>query len=266
MRLRVLGGHFIQRYKHWQILLQAVVVAILIMLHFIGYWPRVRPALVARYVFLISIYFLHMWTLSCVCIFVSHLFSNYTLSPLHDYLFLQYNVNTVPTFLFINAKGDIIDRIDGGDDVAAVARGYSQLIGGGGSAVTTLLSASAVVQHHGKQMQQQMTPTSDTTTTITLNERLENLIKKQRIMIFMKGVPSAPRCGFSKKICAILDSYNAPYGAFDVLTDEEVRQGLKEYSDWPTYPQLYVDGELVGGLDIVQEMVDDGELEKLLKG
>ena len=85
-------------------------------------------------------------------------------------------------------------------------------------------------------------------------------------MIFMKGVPSAPRCGFSKKICAILDSYNAPYGAFDVLTDEEVRQGLKEYSDWPTYPQLYVDGELVGGLDIVQEMVDDGELEKLLKG
>ena len=54
--------------------------------------------------------------------------------------------------------------------------------------------------------------------------------------------------------------------AFDILTDEEVRQGLKEYSDWPTYPQLYVDGELVGGLDIVQEMVDDGELENLLKG
>jgi len=169
-------------------------------------------------------------------------------------------VHTVPTFLFINSKGDIIDRIDGGDDVAAVARGYSQLIGGGG-AVTSLSSA---VQH-GKVMQlQQQKTTSDTT--ITLNERLENLIKEQRIMIFMKGVPSAPRCGFSKKICAILDSYNAPYGAFDILTDEEVRQGLKEYSDWPTYPQLYVDGELVGGLDIVQEMVDDGELENLFKG
>ena len=172
----------------------------------------------------------------------------------------QYDVHTVPTFLFINSKGDIIDRIDGGDDVAAVARGYSRLIGGGGGADVT--SSSSAVQH-GKEMQlRQQKTTSDTTITL----RLENLIKEQRIMIFMKGVPSAPRCGFSKKICAILDSYNAPYGAFDILTDEEVRQGLKEYSDWPTYPQLYVDGELVGGLDIVQEMVDDGELENLLKG
>lgn len=170
-------------------------------------------------------------------------------------------MHTVPTFLFINAKGDIIDRIDGVEDVAAVARGYSHLIGGG--AVTSLSSA---VQH-GKEMQlQQQKTTSDTTPSDTLNERLENLIKEQRIMIFMKGVPSAPRCGFSKKICAILDSYNAPYGAFDILTDEEVRHGLKEYSDWPTYPQLYIDGELVGGLDIVQEMVDDGELENLLNG
>ena len=85
-------------------------------------------------------------------------------------------------------------------------------------------------------------------------------------MLFLKGVPSAPRCGFSRQIVEMLDSIDASYGAFDILQDEEVRQGLKEYSDWPTYPQLYVDGELVGGLDIVKEMVEDGELEGLLKG
>jgi len=100
----------------------------------------------------------------------------------------------------------------------------------------------------------------------TIEERLKLLLNQQRVMLFMKGVPSAPRCGFSRQIVEMLDSIDASYGAFDILQDEEVRQGLKEYSDWPTYPQLYVDGELVGGLDIVREMVEDGELEGLLKG
>ena len=100
----------------------------------------------------------------------------------------------------------------------------------------------------------------------TIEERLKLLLNQQRVMLFLKGVPSAPRCGFSRQIVEMLDSIDASYGAFDILQDEEVRQGLKEYSDWPTYPQLYVDGELVGGLDIVKEMVEDGELEGLLKG
>ena len=85
-------------------------------------------------------------------------------------------------------------------------------------------------------------------------------------MLFMKGIPSSPKCGFSRQIVDILDSYSVSYDAFNILEDDEVRQGLKVYSDWPTYPQLYVEGDLVGGLDIVEEMVESGDLEELLKG
>ena len=85
-------------------------------------------------------------------------------------------------------------------------------------------------------------------------------------MLFMKGIPSSPKCGFSRQIVDILDSFNVSYDAFNILEDDEVRQGLKVYSDWPTYPQLYVEGDLVGGLDIIEEMVESGDLEDLLKG
>lgn len=99
-----------------------------------------------------------------------------------------------------------------------------------------------------------------------LNTRLKNLINQSPVVLFMKGTPSAPRCGFSKTTVAILDEVGVPYTTFDILTDEEVRQGLKTYSNWPTYPQLYVKGELIGGLDIIKEMKDNGELESTLKG
>ncbi|CAH1981158.1 unnamed protein product [Acanthoscelides obtectus] len=83
-------------------------------------------------------------------------------------------------------------------------------------------------------------------------------------MLFMKGDRNTPRCGFSKQIIEILNQLNAQYDTFDILSDEEVRQGLKKYSDWPTYPQLYINGELVGGLDIVKEMTASGELQSML--
>ena len=77
---------------------------------------------------------------------------------------------------------------------------------------------------------------------------------------------AAPQCGFSRKICDILNSIDGvSYDAFNILADNEVREGLKTYSDWPTYPQLYVDGELIGGLDIVREMYENGELTDLLQ-
>ena len=102
--------------------------------------------------------------------------------------------------------------------------------------------------------------------TTTLNDKLKQLINRHRIMLFVKGIPSSPKCGFSRQIVDILDSFNVSYDAFNILEDDEVRQGLKVYSDWPTYPQLYVEGDLVGGLDIIMEMVDSGDLEDLLKG
>jgi Grx4 family monothiol glutaredoxin len=97
-----------------------------------------------------------------------------------------------------------------------------------------------------------------------LQARLGKLVASAPVMLFMKGNPEAPRCGFSKQIVGILQSANIKFNSFDILTDEEVRQGLKSYSNWPTYPQLYVNGKLIGGLDIVKEMNEDGSLQEIV--
>ncbi|KAK4911541.1 glutaredoxin [Elasticomyces elasticus] len=89
-----------------------------------------------------------------------------------------------------------------------------------------------------------------------LNERLASLVKAAPVMLFMKGTPSAPQCGFSRQLVSMLRDNGVKYGFFNILADDEVRQGLKEYSDWPTFPQLYAKGELVGGLDIVKEELE----------
>ncbi|KAG3091726.1 Monothiol glutaredoxin-S17 [Phytophthora idaei] len=93
--------------------------------------------------------------------------------------------------------------------------------------------------------------------------KYEQLINHARVMIFIKGTPQQPQCGFSRKLVDILDAEGFKYDYFDILTDDCVRQGLKKYSNWPTFPQLYVNGELVGGLDIVQQLQEDGELAEL---
>ena len=84
-----------------------------------------------------------------------------------------------------------------------------------------------------------------------LNTRLEGLVKAAPVMLFMKGTPSVPQCGFSRQLVGLLREKGVRYGFFNILADEEVRQGLKVWADWPTFPQLWVGGELVGGLDIV---------------
>lgn len=86
-----------------------------------------------------------------------------------------------------------------------------------------------------------------------LHKRLTDLVKAAPVMLFMKGTPSSPQCGFSRQIVALLRENGIRYGFFNILADDEVRQGLKEFADWPTFPQLWVDGELVGGLDIVSK-------------
>ncbi|KAI8962275.1 glutaredoxin [Daldinia sp. FL1419] len=90
-----------------------------------------------------------------------------------------------------------------------------------------------------------------------MNKRLTGLVSAAPVMLFMKGTPSEPKCGFSRQIVNILRERSVKYGFFNILADDDVRQGLKKFADWPTYPQLWVAGELVGGLDIVKE-----ELEK----
>lgn len=100
----------------------------------------------------------------------------------------------------------------------------------------------------------------ETQAPMSLEERLKSIINKAPVTLFMKGCPDAPKCGFSAKICGILAEHKVEFSHFDILTDEEVRQGLKSYSNWPTYPQLYSGGKLVGGLDIVKELADEGSL------
>nr|XP_027209771.1 glutaredoxin-3-like [Penaeus vannamei] len=99
-----------------------------------------------------------------------------------------------------------------------------------------------------------------------LDDRLKELINKAPLMVFMKGNREEPRCGFSRTMIGILNETGLSYETFDILTDEEVRQGLKTYSNWPTYPQVYVKGDLIGGLDIVKELQSSGDLMGALKG
>ena len=82
-----------------------------------------------------------------------------------------------------------------------------------------------------------------------------------KLLFHLQGNPDAPRCGFSQKVVSALRSIHVTFDTFDILTDEEVRQGLKEYSQWPTYPQLYVKGELLGGCDVILEMQQDGNIQ-----
>ena len=95
--------------------------------------------------------------------------------------------------------------------------------------------------------------------------RIDELVKSNDVVLFMKGTALFPQCGFSSRAIAILDHLGATYETVDVLQDPEIRSGIKEYSDWPTIPQLYVKGEFVGGCDIVREMFQAGELQTLLK-
>ena len=101
-------------------------------------------------------------------------------------------------------------------------------------------------------------PTTDT------HARIADLVGANDILLFMKGTPLFPQCGFSSRAIAILDHLGAPYETVDVLADQEIRQGIKAFSDWPTIPQLYVKGEFVGGSDIMMEMFESGELKQLI--
>jgi monothiol glutaredoxin len=95
-------------------------------------------------------------------------------------------------------------------------------------------------------------------------DRIQGLVDQNDVLLFMKGSPLFPQCGFSSRAVAILNHLNVPFESVDVLQDQGVRQGIKAFSDWPTIPQLYVKGEFVGGSDIMMEMYETGELAQLL--
>lgn len=146
----------------------------------------------------------------------------------------KYQIEAAPTVLFFK-NNKKVDRVDGADPAKITAK---------------------VKEHAGAS-------TGDKN---SLEDRLKALVNKAPVMLFMKGDRNTPRCGFSRQIIEIINGLSINYETFDILTDEEVRQGLKTFSDWPTYPQLYVKGELLGGLDIIKEMLAAGELSDALKG
>jgi monothiol glutaredoxin len=96
------------------------------------------------------------------------------------------------------------------------------------------------------------------------SDRIKGIVEGSDIVLFMKGVPAAPQCGFSAAVVKILDGFGVKYDTVNVLADPFIREGLKDYSNWPTFPQLFVKGEFVGGCDIVKEMAASGEFTKLL--
>ena len=100
---------------------------------------------------------------------------------------------------------------------------------------------------------------------LELREQIENLLKSSKIVLFMKGNAEMPQCGFSANSVAILKHLGVGFSTFNILNDPEIRQGLKEFSNWPTYPQLYTNGKLIGGNDIITEMYKSGELQEYLK-
>ncbi|XP_037308835.1 glutaredoxin 3 [Pungitius pungitius] len=147
----------------------------------------------------------------------------------------KYEIISVPTFIFFKA-GEKVDRIDGAHAPELTKKVLRLAVAGGPVAAAESSAAD-------------------------LNQRLKKLINAAPCMLFMKGSSQEPRCGFSRQIVALLKEHGIQFSSFDILSDEEVRQGLKIYSNWPTFPQLYANGELVGGLDIVKELAESGELE-----
>jgi monothiol glutaredoxin len=98
-----------------------------------------------------------------------------------------------------------------------------------------------------------------------LKERLDNLVRDNKIVVFMKGNKLMPQCGFSNNVVQILNAMGVPYETIDVLADWEIRQAIKEYSNWPTIPQVYINGQFVGGSDIMIELYQKGELQEVLE-
>lgn len=98
-----------------------------------------------------------------------------------------------------------------------------------------------------------------------VKERIDSLVKQHKILVFMKGNKLMPQCGFSNNVVQMLNTLGVPYETLDILDDYEIRQGIKEYSNWPTIPQVYIDGQFVGGSDVMIELYQKGELQQMVE-
>ncbi|KAL9267574.1 Monothiol glutaredoxin-S17-like protein [Drosera capensis] len=180
-----------------------------------------------------------------------------------------YSVSAVPFFVFFK-DGKQVDKLEGADP-SSLANKVAKIAGSlnqdepaapaslGMAAGPTILETVKELSKSNGEAKAQATPEND------LNKKLQHLINSHPVMLFMKGSPDAPRCGFSQKVVDILKNEKVDFGSFDILSDQEVREGLKKFSNWPTYPQLYCKGELIGGSDIAIAMHESGELSEVFR-
>jgi Grx4 family monothiol glutaredoxin len=157
-----------------------------------------------------------------------------------------YNVTAVP-FLVLIRNGEVLETVSGSSTVK-VRNAIESHASRTGTAATANNGPTATVGDNEGEVATEEDPEKKKQ---ELFRRLGDLVKAAPVMLFMKGTPGEPKCGFSRQLVAILRDNAVKYGLFNILADDVVRQGLKEFADWPTFPQLWVDGELVGGLDIV---------------
>ncbi|PYI09678.1 putative thioredoxin [Aspergillus sclerotiicarbonarius CBS 121057] len=180
----------------------------------------------------------------------------------------EYNVTAVP-FVVLVRDNKILETISGSEAIQvrdAVERHAGAAAADGLPKTTTIPPPLTAVPRENVPTTATQAPANGTTAAPALTPeqskealfaRLAELVKAAPVMLFMKGTPSSPQCGFSRQLVAILRERSVKYGFFNILADEDVRQGLKEFADWPTFPQLWVEGELVGGLDIVKEELEN---------
>ncbi|OWB62437.1 hypothetical protein B5S31_g3680 [[Candida] boidinii] len=180
-----------------------------------------------------------------------------------------FDVSAVPYFVLVK-DGTILKELSGADPkefVAALSQ-YSddssaqeiqqQSQSQSNSAQSQQSQQASGASNNGSDAAADATQEEDETPE-QLSARLDKLTKAAPIMLFMKGTPSAPQCGFSRQMVAILREHQVRFGFFDILKDDAVRQGLKTFSDWPTFPQLYIGGDFQGGLDIIKENLTEDE-------
>ena len=166
----------------------------------------------------------------------------------------RYDVQSVPTFLFLDKTSAVLGKVAGANPPALAAMFASVATKAAAAAATSAAAAAAPAAAAADATGGQS----------ALDARLRTLTHAARVMVFMKGSPQEPRCKFSRQLVAILQEHKVVFASFDILSDAAVRAGIKVFSNWPTFPQIYVGGALIGGLDIVKEHVDDGDLLDVL--
>lgn len=162
----------------------------------------------------------------------------------HSEITELFNVSSVPFFVLVK-DGSILQEVSGADPKEFVA------ILNETKSLGSKTNGGSVEEDEDDEEEEEEETEEE------LNERLTKLTQAAPCMLFMKGNPSEPKCGFSRQLVGILREHQVRFGFFDILKDDSIRQGLKKYSDWPTFPQLYLNGEFQGGLDIIKESLEE---------